>query len=156
MRRNIQHLHALLEPVIHAMDYELVGVEYHGGPKNGLLRIYIDKESGIDLDDCQLVSHQVSGLLDVEDPISGNYTLEISSPGLDRPLFEIKHYERFKGHQVRIILSSPLTDGILRGKRKFTGLLKGMQNTDVVVEVEGKEQTIPLDTIEITRLVPEI
>jgi ribosome maturation factor RimP len=156
MRRNIQHLYELLDPIVTAMDYELVGVECHGVPNNILLRVYIDRESGIGLDDCQLVSRQISGLLDVEDPIAGSYTLEVSSPGLDRLLFEAKHYERFEGQQARIILSTPLTNNILRGKRKFTGLLKGIRGTDVVVEIDGVEQLIPLEMIESARLVPEI
>lgn len=156
MRRNVQHLHELLEPVVTAMHYELVGVECHGTRNNVLLRIYIDRESGISLDDCQLVSHQISGLLDVEDPITGSYTLEVSSPGLDRPLFKAEHYERFKGHQARIILSTPLTNNTLRGKRKFTGLLKGITDATVILEISGVEQLIPLDMIESARLVPEI
>jgi ribosome maturation factor RimP len=108
------------------------------------------------LDDCQIVSHQISGLLDVEDPIPGNYTLEVSSPGLDRPLFEAEHYARFVGHRVHLLLNKPLDNNLFNNKRKFTGLLRGIQDNEVHVEIEGLKQSIPLDTIEKARLVPEI
>ena len=88
MRQDLKTLRRMLAAVVEAMGYELVGVEFHPGHENALLRIYIDSENGIGLDDCQRVSHQVNGVLDVEDPITGRYTLEVSSPGLDRPLFE--------------------------------------------------------------------
>lgn len=156
IHRNSQHLHTLLEPVITTMGYELVGIEYHAGRGDGLLRVYIDNEAGISLDDCQQVSHQVSGLLDVEDPIPGNYTLEVSSPGLDRPLFNVEHYRRFSGHQVRLSLIHPLANGPKNSKRKLTGLLKGLHNNELVVEVDGTEYSIPLDAIDKARLVPEI
>ena len=88
LRQDPLKIGELLEPGIRSLGYELVGVEYQtGGPGGGLLRVYIDKEDGISADDCQKVSYQVSGVLDVEDPIAGHYTLEISSPGLDRLLF---------------------------------------------------------------------
>ncbi|MDH5614342.1 MAG: ribosome maturation factor RimP, partial [Gammaproteobacteria bacterium] len=86
---------ALFEPAITAMGYELVGVEYLRQGKQGLLRIYIDSENGITVDDCGKVSHQVSGILEVEDPIRENYVLEVSSPGLDRPLYTAEHFVRF-------------------------------------------------------------
>ena len=88
--------------------------------------MYIDSERGITVDDCQQVSHQISGVLDVADPIPGRYTLEVSSPGLDRPLFDLEHFQRFVGHQVRIQLAAALD-----GRRKISGLLKGVQGKDV-------------------------
>ncbi|MCB1794222.1 MAG: ribosome maturation factor RimP, partial [Candidatus Competibacteraceae bacterium] len=97
MRQDFQMLRRIVAATVEAMGYELVGVEFHPRPGNALLRVYIDGENGITLDDCQQVSHQLSGVLDVEDPIAGPYTLEISSPGLDRPLFEAKHFARFAG-----------------------------------------------------------
>lgn len=153
MRPLIRQLQDLLDPVVTAMGYELVGVEYRpqgSGGGEGLLRVYIDQENGIDVEDCQQVSHQLSGLLDVEDPISGQYTLEVSSPGMDRPLFVAEHYQRFAGHNVRIQLGVPLD-----GRRKFTGLLRGMQGDEVVLDVDGTAWSIPLDQIEKARLVPE-
>ena len=102
MQRNRTQLWDLLEPVVTGMGYELVEIEYNPGSRHGLLRLYIDHEDGIVLDDCTDVSHQVSALLDVEDPIAGRYSLEVSSPGLDRPLRGIKDYERFTGEIVKI------------------------------------------------------
>lgn len=140
----------MLEPVVVAMGYELVGIEYHGRGRHGLLRIYIDKPEGITVDDCSAVSHQVSGVLDVEDPIPGRYSLEISSPGLDRPLFKAGHFERFAGETVKLRLSAPRN-----GQRKFEGLLMGMRDDDVVLRMEdGSELGLPLKDIESARLVP--
>ena len=151
MRQDAYKLRQILGAVIESMGYELVGVEFHRHRSNALLRVYIDKQSGIDLDDCQRVSHQISGVLDVEDPIPFRYTLEVSSPGLDRPLFEAKHFTNFAGHRVQINLAMPLN-----GRKKYMGLLKGIKDGDVIVEVEGTELFVPLERIEKARLVPDI
>lgn len=143
-------LRQILEVTVEPLGYELVGVEFHPHGNNALLRVFIDKQSGISLDDCQRVSHQISGVLDVEDPIPGHYTLEVSSPGLDRPLFEAKHFIRFAGRKVRIHLATPLS-----GRKRFIGLLRGMRADNVVLESEGEEVLVPLDQIEKARLVPE-
>jgi ribosome maturation factor RimP len=104
------------------------------------------------VDDCQRVSHQVSGVLEVEDPITGQYTLEISSPGLDRPLFEAQQFERFAGSEVRLQLRE-----MLNGRRKLIGRLQGMRDGDVViVDSEGQEWRAPLEQIDKARLVPQI
>ncbi len=150
MRRIPQNLQDVVEPAIAALGYELVGVEYNRQPKNSLLRVYIDSEDGITLEDCERASHQLSGVLDVEDTIPGRYTLEISSPGLDRPLFTAQHYERFAGRRARIRLAVPL-----QGRRTFTGILHGVDGTDVLLEVDDHETRIALDSIEQARLVPE-
>jgi ribosome maturation factor RimP len=149
MRQQAPNLHEILEPVITAMGYELVGVAYH--PGNALLRVYIDKESGIDVADCQRVSHQIGGVLDVEDPIPGNYTLEVSSPGLDRPLFIEAHFVRFAGHQVQVQLDMPLN-----GRRKLSGLLKGVRDGQVAIEIDGVDWLVPLERIGKARLIPEL
>ena len=151
MRQDAFNLKQLLGSVIESMGYELVGVEFHPGRSNALLRIYIDKESGINLDDCERVSHQVSGVLDVEDPIPYHYTLEVSSPGLDRPLFEARHFADFAGRKVRMQLAVAI-----EGKRKFVGLLKGIENEKVIIEVDDSELFVPLDLIDKARLVPEL
>jgi ribosome maturation factor RimP len=132
------------------MGYELVGIEFHFHDTNALLRVYIDKETGVNVADCQQVSYQISGLLDVEDPIPGHYILEVSSPGLDRPLFESEHFRRFAGQQVRVNLAMPLN-----GRRKLQGLLQGMQNNDVVLSINGETLLVPLEHIEKARLIPE-
>ena len=149
MRRETA-LEALLEPAVSRLGYELVGVEYHGG-RRALLRLYIDREGGVSVEDCQRVSRQVSGLLDVEDPIPGPYTLEVSSPGLDRPLFRAADFQRFVGREVRI-----RTDVPLEGRRNFRGVLRGLRGDEVLVEVDGAELALPVERIEQARLVPEL
>jgi ribosome maturation factor RimP len=149
MRQN--ELRQILEPVIVGMGYELVGVEFHPTSANALLRVYIDKESGVNLDDCARVSHQISGVLDVEDAIEKRYTLEVSSPGLDRPLVEAKHFRSFAGRRIKVELDVPMD-----GRIRFTGLLKGIRDDEVVVEIEGLERLIPLNQIKKARLVPEL
>ena len=97
MRHAPGNIQAIVEPVVTSLGYELVGVEFLMQGHSGLLRVYIDDEDGIQVNDCQRVSHQLSGVLDVEDVIKGKYQLEVSSPGLDRPLFTAEHFERFQG-----------------------------------------------------------
>jgi ribosome maturation factor RimP len=141
----------LVERTVTPLGYEVVGVELSGsGARGRVLRVYIDQEAGITLDDCTAVSHQLSGVLDVEDPIRDHYILEVSSPGLDRPLFTPAHFERFAGHVVRIRLAR-----LIDRRRKLNGVLKGLRGDAVVVEVEGEELAIPLADIESARLVPE-
>ena len=145
------HISALLEPGVRSLGYELVGVEYQtGGKGGGLLRVYIDKEGGISAEDCQKVSYQVSGVLDVEDPIAGHYTLEVSSPGLDRLLFKPEDFERFAGQLAKLRVTYPI-----EGQRKFKGRLKGLQDRNVIIEQDDGEISLPFDQIEQARLVPE-
>ncbi|CDH47623.1 YhbC-like protein (fragment) (modular protein) [Candidatus Contendobacter odensis Run_B_J11] len=152
MRQDLQTLSRRLATVVESMGYELVGVEFHPHRTNALLRVYIDSPSGITLGDCQRVSHQLSGLLEVEDPIEGQYNLEISSPGLERPLFEAQHFVRFAGSEVRIQLRE-----LLDGRRKLIGRLLGMHDDDVmIIDNEGREWRVPLERIEKARLVPEL
>lgn len=151
MQNDLLHISELLEPSIRSLGYELVGVEYRSGGSGGaLLRVYIDNEQGVTLDDCQTVSYQVSGVLDVEDPIPGHYTLEVSSPGADRLLFKPRDYRRFAGSLVKLRLDRPL-----QGRRKFTGRLRGLDGDDVVIEQDGENVSLPLERIEQARLVPE-
>ncbi|MDQ5908630.1 MAG: ribosome maturation factor RimP [Pseudomonadota bacterium] len=152
MHENVSALERILTAVVEAMGYEWVGMEFHPRRNNALLRIYIDNKAGITVDDCQRVSHQVSGVLDVEDLIAGQYTLEISSPGLDRPLFGAEHYERFAGSEVRLQLRE-----MLNGRRKLIGRLQGIRDGEVViVDSEGQEWRAPLEQIDKARLVPQI
>lgn len=150
MSQQPAHLRNLIEPAVAGLGYELVGVEYHGSATNGVLRVYIDHEDGITLEDCQAVSHQLSGLLDVEDPIQGHYSLEISSPGLDRPLFKAQDYARFAGQRVKVRMH-----GLVQGRRNFTGLLLGLEGENAIVEVDGEEYVLPLDQVDQARLIPE-
>jgi ribosome maturation factor RimP len=143
-----ERLIQLIEPVVSGLGYELVGVEFDG--RQRLLRVYIDHPEGITLDDCSKVSYQVSGVLDVEDPIPGRYQLEISSPGLDRPLFAREHFERFKGEMVRLQLARAIG-----GRRRFKARLLGLDGEDVVLQDGEETFRIPYDSIEKARLSPE-
>lgn len=138
----------LLEPTVEGLGYELVGVEFDGSQR--VLRVYIDSEQGITLDDCTKVSYQVSGVLDVEDPISGRYQLEISSPGLDRPLYTLAHYERFKGEMARLQLTR-----LIEGRRKIKARLAGVDGGDVLLQDGETTLRIPFESIEKARLAPE-
>jgi ribosome maturation factor RimP len=151
MKQDPLHIGEMLEPSIESLGYELVGVEYRSGGKGGgLLRVYIDSERGITVDDCQKVSYQVSGVLDVNDPIPGHYTLEVSSPGMDRLLFRPDDYRRFAGSLVKLRLAYPV-----EGRRKFKGRLQGLEDGNVLLEMEGAQLSLPLDQVEQARLVPE-
>lgn len=140
----------LLEPTIEAMGYELVELDCSTNPKNGLVRIYIDKDDGVGLDDCEAVSHQVSGVLDVEDPMPGEYNLEISSPGLDRPLRTGAHFEAAVGQRVKLELAQPR-----EGRWRFSGELKKFADDVLEVDVDG--ELVNVDRLELkkARLIPE-
>lgn len=124
----------MILPVIQELGYELWGCEYLTQGRYSLLRIYIDKNDGILVEDCEKVSRQVSALLDVEDPITGNYTLEVSSPGIPRPLFYPYQYQLFIGANVQLKLIRPVS-----GQRKFTGKILSANDEAVVLEL-GNEQ----------------
>lgn len=146
----MRDLDALFAPVVESMGYELVGTEFTTQGRRGVLRVYIDKEDGITVDDCGKVSYQLSGLLDVEDPVPGAYNLEVSSPGLDRPLFKAADYERFAGERVKIRLHAPMN-----GRRKQAGVLKGMEDDKVLLDTEDGAVSIALGDIKQARLVPD-
>ena len=133
----------LLEPVVEGLGYELVGVEYQPGRGQGMLRLYIDHANGIDVDDCARVSHQVSGVLDVEDPIAGEYLLEVSSPGLDRPIFKTADYDRFVGEMARLRLRR-----LVEGRRRSHGRLLGLRDEQAVIDEPGEEIAVPLAEID--------
>jgi ribosome maturation factor RimP len=151
MRKAPEALEGLIRQPVEAMGYELVGVElFRKGQRAWVLRVYIDQEGGIDLGDCSAVSHQLSGVLDVEDPIGDHYDLEVSSPGLDRPLFELAHFARFAGHRARVVLHVPLD-----GRRKLVGVLTGTEDDSVLLEDGEVRYRIPLPQIASARLVPD-
>ena len=151
MGRAPERLTNLAARVVEPMGYELVGVELVRRGAAGLLfRVYIDQPEGITLDDCAAVSHQLSGVLDVEDPIREHYLLEVSSPGMDRPLYTPAHFARFEGHKAKLKLAEPRD-----GRRNYTGVLRGIEGGMVRIEVEGQMFEVPFDHIESARLVPE-
>jgi ribosome maturation factor RimP len=138
----------LIEPAIETLGYELVGVEYIQGGPDSILRVYIDAENGIMIEDCERVSHQVSGILDVEDPIKSAYLLEVSSPGFDRPLFKGRDFERFAGEQAKITMKLPV-----QGRRNFTGQLQGFSDGEILIEVDGEVYALPLAKLAKARLI---
>ena len=141
----------LLEPTVERLGYELADLEVRLGSKGGMVRIFIDKPEGIDLEDCERVSLAVSALLDVEDPVPGNYNLEVSSPGLDRKLTKVEHFQRFEGDTVNVKMRFPI-----EGRRRFRGTLVSSDDENIVVEVDGESHSLPLKTIDTARLVPEV
>ncbi|GMQ96634.1 MAG: ribosome maturation factor RimP [Gammaproteobacteria bacterium] len=140
-----------LRPVVETMGCEAVGLELKGSGRHQVLRLYIDRPDGVTLDDCTNVSHQVSALLDVEDPIPGQYVLEVSSPGLDRPLFTADDFIRFAGHQARVELSMPMD-----GRRRYKGELCGVEGDKVILFCEGARAQLPIAKITHARLVPDL
>jgi len=132
---------------VQALGYELVDLDAHVGGQ-GLLRIYIDQEAGIDLSDCELVSRQLSAFLDVEDPLPGHYVLEVSSPGIDRPLRTAQHYQKFQGYEAAIRLRVPRD-----GRRKLTGRLLESEGETVLIKVEGRSWRLELTEIESAHLI---
>ncbi len=140
----------LLEPVVHALGYELLGIEQLTRGRDTLLRLYIDNEAGIRLDDCARVSDQVAGVLDVNDPIKGSYNLEVSSPGFDRPLFTLDHLRRFTGHIVRLNLHDKFA-----GHRKITGEITAVSESGVEINMDGTVYQVSAENIDKARLVPD-
>lgn len=140
---------AIVEPAVEQLGYELSDVEVKVGAKDGLLRLFIDRPEGVTLEDCELVSRQISAMLDVEDPLPGQYVLEVSSPGLDRALTKPAHFQRFMGENVKVKLRFPL-----QGRRNFRGALRSADEEKIEVEVDGESHSLPLATIESARLVP--
>ena len=151
MQQAPANVQAVVAPIVSSLGYELVGVEYLTQGHGALLRVYIDSEDGIIVDDCSRVSHQLSGVLDVEDIIRGQYQLEVSSPGLDRPLFTEEHFAHFTGRKVKLKLSMPLD-----GRRKFHGVMHGIEDGKLQLEVDDKMLSVPFNSIDKANLVPEI
>lgn len=145
-------LQGLLEPVVSSMEYEFVGLELLNQGQGTILRIYIDHEEGITVDDCADVSRQVSAVLDVEDPISGEYTLEVSSPGMERPLFTKAHYEQFIGHEIKLQLFAPLAD---INRKKFKGILSAVEDDNIILEVDNEEFCLSINNIAKANLVAQ-
>ena len=151
MSAKLKALQEMLQPVVESMDCQLWGIDLISQGKHSVLRVYIDKENdGINVDDCAAVSHQISGVLDVEDPIAGEYTLEVSSPGMDRPLYTLEQFEQFKGHKVSIKLRLAF-----EGRRNFKGMLNGVEGDDILLVVDEDEFLLPIDLIDRAQVIPQ-
>lgn len=142
-------LEKLLTPVVESLGCELWGLDYHGQGKKSLLRVYIEKEGGVALEDCERISRQVSSVLDVEDPIAGEYTLEVSSPGMDRPFFRLEQYSDYVGQKLTVRLRTAFD-----GRRNFTGILKGIEDEEIILEVDSEEYLLPFELIDKANLIP--
>jgi len=140
----------LLEPTIERLGYELSDLEVNLGGRGGIVRLFIDHPDGISLDDCEKASLAVSALLDVEDPLPGQYNLEVSSPGLDRRLTKVEHFQRFTGETLKVQMRFPIA-----GRKRFRGTLVSSDDEHIVVEVDGEPHSLPLATIDTARLVPD-
>ena len=149
MTSKLAQLQDILTPVIEALGFECWGIEYISQGRHSLLRVYIDHENGIFIDDCETVSRQLSAVMDVEDPISSEYTLEVSSPGMDRPLFTLEQFAAFVGEQVKIRLRSPVEE-----RRNFQGLIRSVEDQDVVVQMGEFEYLLPIDLVEKANILP--
>lgn len=146
-------LHSKIETVVTSMGYEFVGCELM--PMNGskIFRIFIDTATGVTLDDCSKVSRQVGAMMDVEEPFQGRYSLEVSSPGIDRPLFEVKHFQQFVGSQVKIRLHTAINQ-----QRQYKGKLKQVEGENIHLLVEGseKEVILPYDQIDKANVIGDV
>ncbi|MFT4634333.1 MAG: ribosome maturation factor RimP [Arenicella sp.] len=148
MALTVPHIEELLIPGAETLGLELVAVELSGGDTS-IVRIYIDTPNGITVDDCTRASRQFSAILDVEDPISNKYTLEVSSPGMDRPLAKPLHFKAVVGQQVKIKMASSID-----GRRRFTGELIEATDEFAVVEVDGEQSELPYSDMDRARLIP--
>lgn len=141
---------AIIEPELATIGYELVELVYKPRGSTALLRVYIDAEAGVGLEDCAKASRRISSVLDVEDPVPGAYELEVSSPGFDRPLRTLEHFQRYVGSQVKVETLRPLD-----GRRRFKGPLLAANAEQLRMEVDGTEREIPFPLVERASLVPE-
>jgi len=143
-----QKLTDLLRPAVEETGKTLRGIEYISAGNNSVLRLFIDHENGINVDDCAEVSRQVGAILDVEDPISSEYSLEVSSPGVDCPLFEMAHFQEVIGETINVRLSMPLN-----GRRKFKGPLVAIENDNLIVEVDSIDYELAISNVDKANLV---
>lgn len=141
-------LRDLLASVTTNLGYEFVGCELHGQGRSSLLRVYIDKESGVTVDDCSRVSRQISAMLDVEDPIQGRYVLEVSSPGIDRPLFELEQYRKYVGQKIKVRVRAPINN-----KRNFVGTLITIENENIELLMDEGKIVLAFSEIEKAKLI---
>lgn len=144
-----QRLTQLLEPPVEALGYELWGIEYVRAGKHSTLRVYIDSPEGITVEDCAEVSYQISSVLDVEDPISSEYFLEVSSPGLERPLIKLAHFQKYIGHEAALMLRMAVNN-----RRKYKGVIKQVDGEMITLTVEGNDEIMAFANIQQANLIP--
>lgn len=147
-------IQTLLSPIVNDMGYDLWGCAYLSQGRHSLLRVYIDNEQGITLDDCEQVSRQISAYLDVEEPITGNYTLEVSSPGIPRPLFTLEQYKRYLGEPVKIKLFKAVKIGTNQ-KSTITGVITSIADDLIVLTIDGNDYGFAFSQINHAHLISE-
>ena len=144
-----QRLTEILDAPVVALGYELWGIEFIRAGKHSTLRVYIDHANGISVDDCAAVSHQVSALLDVEDPITTEYYLEVSSPGMDRPLLKPEHFARYIGQVAAVTLRMAVNN-----RRKYKGTIKQVEREMITLTIVGKDEILAFANIQQANLIP--
>lgn len=148
---DVQALATRIAPALDELGLECLGIEWVPGRGEGLLRLYIDRGNGtVTVDDCEAASREVSALLDVEDPIAGHYVLEVSSPGIDRPLFSAEQFSRFINDEAKVTLKLPRD-----GRRRLRGRIVEVAGERITLEVDGTAMQVSQDEIESARLVPD-
>lgn len=147
---DIERLRALIEPIVQRMGYELVRITFGGGERRATLQVMAERpETGqLVIEDCAEISRALSAMLDEVDPIPGEYRLEVSSPGIDRPLTRRKDFETWAGHDARLNAKSPV-----EGRKRFSGTLKGLEGDDVLIETDTGLFRVPLSEVESAKLV---
>jgi len=148
LRVDSQSLESLFDPIVTGLGYQLWGIEYRSSQKHALIKIFIDHEDGVTLDHCSEVSHQVSAILDVEDPITVPYTLEVSSPGVERPLLKLAHYQRYIGSEIKVRLIWALD-----GQKNFKGELLRVESDNITMLADEVEVSFSIDTIKRAHLI---
>jgi len=153
MSHSQDKLTQLLTPAVEGLGFELVGIEHLPMGKHSLLRVYIDSDEGITVEDCSRVSHQISGVMEVEEPIKGPFNLEVSSPGIDRPLFKLEHFARFAGNKVKLKLHHAV-----EGRRKITGVIDSVEGNDIIIHDAESDLSyqIQMDDIDKANIIAEI
>ena len=141
-------LESFLTPIVRGLGFSLWGVEYRSSQKPAQLKVFIDHEQGITIDNCSDVSQHISGVLDVEDPINVPYTLEVSSPGIDRPLMKLEHFKQFVGSTIKVRLSWAINN-----RKNFLGALKSVDEDEIVMEMEGEEVAFPFNAVKRANLI---
>jgi len=145
-----QNLSDCIRPVVEGMGYIYWGAGFSAGRRRASLRVFIDHADGVTLDDCTAVSHQLSGVLDVENAVSGPYVLEVSSPGVERRLMNIEHYRQYTGSRISVKSDTPI-----EGRKNFTGLLARVTERAVVVQTDDGAVEVPLGAVRRARLVAD-
>ena len=148
MKLDSDGLATLFTPIVEGLGFTLWGVEYRHSQHHALVKVFIDHEDGITVDNCSDVSHQISGILDVEDPINVAYTLEVSSPGVERPLMKKEHFVKYIGQEIKVRLSWAVNE-----RKNFLGKLTQVENEDITVNVDGELFELPLNAVKRANLI---